>query len=173
MATPSDFIELQPFTEADFTTFKSWIQSKEELFQFAGPLLTFPVTDQQLRAYLQMADKKPFKVVLTTTQAAIGHCELNFENGNRRLSRILIADKAYRGKKLGEQVVRKMVSLLFQDASINEVDLNTFAWNKQAIRCYEKVGFSIKPENSEVLTVHGQRWTKINMSLKRENFRAF
>lgn len=161
-------IELKPFTEYDFETFKSWIHSKEELFQFAGPLLTYPITDNQLHNYIQMSDKKPLKVVLKSTQETIGHCELNFENGNSRLSRILVGNKKLRGQKIGEQLVRKMVDLMFQDKEIEEVDLNTFDWNKQAIRCYEKVGFRINPEKTEKMEVNGNQWTKINMTLKRK-----
>lgn len=161
-------IELQQFTEKDFETFKSWIPNKEELFQFAGPLLSYPVTDSQLHRYLQMTDKKPLKIVLTSTQETIGHCELNFENGNNRLSRILIGNKEMRGKRIGEQVVRKMVNLMFENTEVEEVDLNTFDWNNQAIKCYEKVGFKINPEKSEKMIVDGNHWTKINMSLKRK-----
>ena len=61
-----------------------------------------------------------------------------------------------------------MVKLFFQNPKINEVDLNTFDWNKAAIRCYEKVGFKINPEKSDKMTVNGNKWTKINMSLKRK-----
>ena len=156
-------IELKPFTENDFETFKGWASNAEELFQFAGPIFNFPLTDEQLRDYLKMEDKKPLKVVLKETNETIAHCELNFENGNNRLSRILVGKKGLRGQKIGEQIVREMVKLLFQNPKINEVDLNTFDWNKAAINCYKKVGFKINPEKSDIMTVNGNEWTRINM----------
>jgi len=161
-------IELKPFTENDFETLKSWTTNAEELFQFAGPIFSFPLTDEQLREYLKMEDKKPLKVFLKETNETIGHCELNFENGNNRLSRILVGKKDLRGQKIGEQIVREMVKLFFQNPKINEVDLNTFDWNKAAISCYEKVGFNINHEKSDIMTVNGNEWTRINMSLKRK-----
>lgn len=161
-------IELKPFTENDFDTFKSWIHSEEELYQFAGPIFSYPVTDQQLRDYIQMTDRKPLKVVLIATNKTIGHCELNFENGKYRLSRILVGDKNLRGQKVGEQIVRKMVDLFFQNEQVNEVDLNVFDWNKRAIKCYEKVGFKINPNKTGEMIVKGKVWTKLNMILKRE-----
>lgn len=161
-------IELKPFTENDFETFKSWVTNAEELFQFAGPIFNFPLTDEQLTDYLKMEDKTPLKVVLKITNETIGHCELNFENGNNRLSRILVGKKELRGQKVGEQIVREMVKLFFQNPKINEVDLNTFEWNKAAISCYEKVGFKINHEKSDKITVNGNEWTRINMSLKRK-----
>ena len=47
-------IELKPFTENDFEIFKAWAANAEELFQFAGPVFSFPLTDEQLRNYLKM-----------------------------------------------------------------------------------------------------------------------
>ncbi len=41
-------IKLLLFTQVDFETFKSWISNAEKLFQFAGPILTYPLTDNQL-----------------------------------------------------------------------------------------------------------------------------
>ena len=160
-------IEVKPFTENDFETFKSWIHNEEELFQFAGPIFSYPLTKEQLVNYIKMTDKRPLKVVLNSTNQTIGHCELNFENGNNRLSRILVGNKELRGQKIGEQIVIKMVDLLFQDQNINEVDLNVFDWNKGAIKCYEKVGFKINHDNRDEMNVNGKVWTRLNMVLKR------
>lgn len=163
-------IELKPFTENDFETFKSWVNSVEELFQFAGPLFSFPVTDDQLLNYIRMSDKKPYKVILKATNETVGHCELNYENGNHRLSRILVGNKALRGQKIGEHIVREMVALFFQDNTITEVDLNVFDWNKGAIKCYENVGFQIRHELTDKLDVNGAVWTRLNMVLTRGKY---
>ena len=164
-------IRLAPFTPEDFDTFKSWIKNEEELFQFAGPILSFPVTDEQLQNYLEMDHLAPLKIVLAAENRTIGHCELNYENGNHRLSRILIGDKTLRGKKIGEQVVRKMAEIFFLDPTVNEVDLNVFDWNVGAIKCYEKVGFTINHENTDALIVNGKILTRLNMSLKRSSLK--
>jgi RimJ/RimL family protein N-acetyltransferase len=158
-------IELKDFTESDFETLKSWIKSEKELFQFSGKIFTFPLTNKQLADYIKRPDNRPLKVILTETNQTIGHCALNFENGNTRLSRILIGDKELRGKKIGEQIVSEMTKLLFEDTNVKEVDLKVFGSNKGAIRCYEKAGFSIK-ERSEV-NINGEIWENLNMILNR------
>ena len=165
-------IEFLPFTPKDFERLKSWINNKEELFQFAGPLFNYPLTDEQLLHYINMKDKKPFKVVLKETNETIGNCELNYENGNKRLSRILIGKEEYRSKKLGELIVRKMADLFFQDPNVKMVDLNVFDWNTRAIKCYEKVGFIINHQNTDYLNVYGNSWVRLNMELKRENYHS-
>ena len=60
-----------------------------------------------------------------------------------------------------------MVELLFLDRKVNEVDLNVFDWNKEAIRCYEKVGFEINTNKTDTMMVNNKVWTKLNMVLKR------
>jgi len=160
-------IELKDFTKEDFDIFKSWITNEDQLFQFAGPIFTFPVTTEQLHAYIEMADKRPMKVILSETNEIIGHCELNFENGHNRLSRILVANKELRGLKIGEKIVREMVNICFEDKDVKEVDLNVFDWNTAAIKCYENVGFTINNNNTDQLEVNGKIWTRLNMVLKR------
>jgi RimJ/RimL family protein N-acetyltransferase len=161
-------IELKNFAKEDFETFKSWVHSEEELIQFAGSIFTYPLTNEQLESYVAMSDKKPFKVVLADTNETIGHCELNFENGNKRLSRILVGKKELRNQNIGEQIVRKMVDLFFEDGDVDAVDLNVVDWNKAAIKCYQKVGFVIDRVNEKTLEINGKTWTSLNMILKRK-----
>jgi len=161
-------IELLPFTNSDFTTFKSWIKNEKELYQFAGPIFNFPLTDTQLNSYLKRTDLIPYKVVLKSTGKSIGHCELNFENGNKRLSRILIGDESLRGQKIGKRIVIKMIELFFQDNTIKTIDLNVFDWNIAAIKCYESVGFKINQAYKSQSKVDGKVWKKLNMYLDRE-----
>lgn len=160
-------IELEDFTEGDFEVFKDWIKSEEELFQFAGRSFSYPVTDEQLLNYIRTPEKRSFKVVLNSTNETIGHCSVNLEGGNNRLCRILVGKKELRGQKIGEQIILKMVDLLFLDPKVEKLDLNVFDFNKAAIRCYEKVGFKIDHNNSSQISVNGKVWKGLNMVLKR------
>lgn len=163
-------IRLEKFTESDFETLISWIKSKEELNQFAGPIFSFPLTKKQLINYINMMDKQPFKIVLTETNKTIGHCELNYENGNRRLSRILIGEKSARGKGYCKIIISKMTELFFKNPAVKEIDLNVYDWNKGAIRCYENVGFKIVPKNFNQHEVNEKIWTSLNMKLDRNEW---
>lgn len=166
-------ITLLPFTSSDFEMFKSWTNSAEELFQFAGPIFTYPVTDDQLKTYLDDTDLLPFKVVLTETGETIGHCELNFKHGNKRISRVLLGRKDLRGQRIGEKIIHLLAQKLFEEPSVEWIDLNTFSWNTGAIKCYEKVGFRINESETEALDVFGKTWTKLNMVLQRDDYFYF
>jgi len=166
----TNMIKLEKFTESDFDNLISWIKSEEELNQFAGPIFSFPLTTEQLNKYVSMTDKEPFKIILEETKETIGHCELNHENGNNRLSRILIGEQSSRSKGYGKIVVAKMVAMLFEKRDVKEVDLNVFDWNLGAIKCYENVGFNIDPENSKTQIVNGKTWTSLHMTMNRNNW---
>jgi len=73
-------IELRKLEQGDFDIFKSWISSKDELFQFAGPIFHFPLTDEQLHTYITDERRVAYKVVLSEKNTIIGNAELNFEN---------------------------------------------------------------------------------------------
>ncbi|WP_338762953.1 GNAT family protein [Bernardetia sp. ABR2-2B] len=161
-------IELQPFTENDFRLFKTWIKDEEQMVQFGGEMFVFPVTDEQLKSYIHNDNIKPLKVIWKETSETIGHCELNYQDGNKRLSRILIGEDKWRGKKIGEQIVLRMVELFFKDPNTKKVDLNVFDWNKGAIKCYQNVGFEIKHDKTTLMKVGNKTWTRLNMELERK-----
>ncbi len=91
-------INLHPFTNKDFDRLINWINSEEELVQFAGPMFSFPLTKNQLEEYVNKEGILPKIVIDSESGEVIGHCELNFVNEFPRLGKILIGNKSYRGK---------------------------------------------------------------------------
>jgi RimJ/RimL family protein N-acetyltransferase len=163
-------ITLSKLTPRDFDTFKSWIDSEEELVQFAGNFFTYPLTDEQLHNYINDPQRKAFKVILKETDEVIGHVELNLENNNPRLSRLIIGNKNYRGKKIGKQIILKLLEMAFMYYATEFVDVNVYDWNLTAMKCYEKVGFEETPEESYSHEMNFKVWTAINMSITRDRW---
>lgn len=163
-------IRLEPFGPADFDTLISWVHSEEELVQFAGPIFRFPLTREQLEAYLANDDRHAFRVGNEAGQQ-VGHAEIFFPDRKTALfCRILIGDPAHRGKGLGGQVIRALLHTAFEQIKATGVDLNVFNWNTGAIRCYEREGFSINPHKVKTSEVNGQTWTSLNMIMSREQY---
>jgi RimJ/RimL family protein N-acetyltransferase len=159
-------IKLNKLEQTDFDIFKSWIKDKNELLQFAGSLLTFPITDDQLLKYITDERRIVYKVLLTETNELIGNAELNFENPLPRLSRILIGNIKNRNKGFGKQIVTKFLEKLFLEYDFQAADLNVFEWNKAGIKCYENVGFKINPDLVYKYNNDGEIWTALNMTIE-------
>ena len=163
-------ISLKAFTESDFETLISWVSNEKDLFQFAGTrLFSFPLSKSQLRNYIEMTDKRPYKVVLDNTNRVIGHCEINLENDIPRLSRILIGSEIDRGKGYGKMIVLKMLDIIFKDKLITKVDLNVFDWNLGAISCYQKIGFKKSDIENQTIKYNQELWKSYNMIFFRRN----
>lgn len=163
-------LSLKPFKQADFHRLKSWIKTEKELIQFAGPIFTFPLTDEQLIKYIALTDRKICSIVLDETNEVIGHCEFNFENEIPRISRILIGSPKDRNKGYGSALIQLMVKRFFEDPKVNQIDLNVFEWNQAAIKCYTNLGFTIRNTSIYPNPIENEFWGNHNMLLNREDF---
>lgn len=165
-------IQLMPFGPADFDALISWVDSEETMVQFAGPIFSFPLTRQQLVAYLDEGNRHAF-AVRNEEGRHIGHAEIMFRDDQTALfCRILIGDPAHRGQGLGGAVIRSLQDIAFRQLGATNVELNVYDWNIGAIRCYEREGFSINPDKVKTKEVKGQTWTALNMVLSREQYEA-
>lgn len=160
-------IKLEPFTKNDFSRLVSWVKNEEELIQFAGPVFTFPLTEDQLYKYLENQNTNAYKIVELSSQKVIGHCEIYLSENSAKLCRILIGDKSFRGKGFGVDVVNLMLNKCFNEFNYSLVELNVYDWNIGAIKCYKKAGFVVNPEKSKTIEVNNKIWTSINMFIKK------
>lgn len=158
-------IKLEAFTKSDFTRLINWIGSERELIQFAGPLFSYPLTENQLNDYLNKEDIVPKKIIEIESGEVIGHCELNFLNEFPRLSRILIGNEKFRGKGLGKIIVELMIDEIQKVKPTDKVELRVFEWNRNAIKLYEKKGFIIQPEFTfDFKYSNSELWTNLYMT---------
>lgn len=155
-------LKLEQFSENDFDNLISWVSSKEELIQFAGPIFEFPLSKEQLKNYISNPNVKAYKVMYENNH--IGHSEINIsQNTPPKLCRIIIGNKNYRGKGLGQKIVESLLKICKEEFKSNKVELNVFDWNENAIKCYEKVGFKFNREKQKEVIVNGKKWFSLNM----------
>ena len=140
-------LQLKPYTPADFDWLKRQIGAPETLIQWAGTSLAYPLDNKQLeRHYARTRREYPgyryYKAVNVRTSETVGHGELSGINNDRSafLTRILVRSDL-RGQGFGTKIVRELLKLAFTQFKLHRVELNVFATNAAAIRCYEKVGF--------------------------------
>jgi RimJ/RimL family protein N-acetyltransferase len=158
-------IILQQFTDQDFENFISWVDNQNELIQFAGPIFQFPLTIEQLNDYLIDPNRHPFKIVLSSSNLAIGHCEAyRISNDSVRLCRILIGNKSYRGQGLGYKATQRLIEWCVNNLKPKTIDLNVYDFNTTAIKCYEKIGFNKTIDTKKTIN-KGEIWTSIRMIL--------
>ena len=75
-----------------------------------------------------------------------------------------------RGKGLCSLLVDHLLHIVFGELNQEKVELNVFDWNTNAIKCYEKAGFTINPNKVLERTVNGKTWFALNMVLDKVNW---
>lgn len=163
-------IEIKKFTEEDIAPLISWIKNAEELMQFAGPNLKFPLTKIQLQESFNNKNVFMFSVFKQDTAQLIGHGEISVKENSFSLGRILIGNAENRGKGYGKLLTQKLLDFGFANLDKQQAELNVFDWNTSAIRTYEKVGFKINPNTKLEREVNGKVWIALNMILSKTEY---
>ena len=159
-------VKLEKFDKSAYPQLISWIRTEEMLMQFGGPEFKFPLTNEQLDKSLSHTNRHAFKVMHAPTNTHIGHCEIHLTQNSAKFARIIIGDETQRGKGLGTQLMNLLIQHSIEHLPQSNIELNVFDWNTSAIRCYEKVGFKINPNQKLERSVNGQTWIAINMVLE-------
>ena len=112
-------IRLEKFGREHYAGLIAWVDSEEALMQFAGPLLKFPLTAEQLDISLSDKNRLAFRVVDNQTKQGIGHAEIYLSQNSAKIGRILIGDKKHRGKGMGQQIVALLLDFSFTNFNIS------------------------------------------------------
>ena len=163
-------LKLEPFTPDDFSILIRWVDTKRKLIQFAGDRFTYPLSENQLYAYLSQEKVVPKKIVHIESREVIGHCELNFLNEYPRLSRILIGAKQNRRLGYGAKIIDLMVLEIQKKTPSKQVELRVFGYNTNAIKLYKKEGFVIQKKHTlQFQYTNDESWTNYYMTKQLNN----
>ncbi len=165
-------IKLVPFEISDADQLISWIDSEEMLLQFSGPAFTFPLTKEQLDFNLEDPKRFAYKVVNLSNKSMVGYAEIYLQNKNSvLLGRIIIGATEFRGRGIGQQIVKNLLEISFHQFEVEKAELNVFDWNIKAINCYEKVGFTINPDKIYTREIKREIWTAVNMVIEKSSWK--
>lgn len=171
-------VELRKFTREDFPSLIEWITSPALLYQWAGTIFSFPLTPRQLENYMREAEgREPSRLIYTVvdevTKENIGHIELNSidrKNRSACICRVLVGPERQRGRGIGQEMMRKILRVGFEDLDLHRIELNVFDFNQSAIACYEKAGFIREGLHRDVRRIGGEYWSLYRMSMLKDEW---
>jgi RimJ/RimL family protein N-acetyltransferase len=173
-------VRLEPFGPADFSRLIGWVSpsgSPEFLLQWAGPIFTWPLDDEQLDGYLEPTRAvPPTRLVWRADDEAgvpFGHVELaaiDREHGSAVLSRVLVAP-ARRGEAYGRAMVAAALAVAFDDLALHRVELRVFDFNTPALHCYASLGFAREGVMRDARRVGDTYWNIVCCSLLEDEWR--
>ena len=78
---------------------------------------------------------------------------------------LAIGEPSLRGQGIGTQMVIKLLTLGFEQLGLHRIDLVVFDFNKAAINCYKRAGFTIEGRLRDARRFGDQYWSLYQMSI--------
>jgi RimJ/RimL family protein N-acetyltransferase len=78
--------------------------------------------------------------------------------------------KSEHNKGLGREALSLLVHFIFEHLNLRKIKLNVFAFNENAIKSYEKVGFKVEAVLKKEIYRHNQYWDDYIMSIFKEEY---
>ncbi|MCE7793658.1 GNAT family N-acetyltransferase [Salipaludibacillus sp. CUR1] len=168
-------IKLIPFTENHFPLLKNWLNctSPEFLLKWGGVTFEFPITDEQLKQYIQKANfpGSPdfiFTVEDLNSGRAIGHIALrktDYYHRSARLGKVLIGETASRNKGFTPYILHELLRFAFEELLLHRVSLGVFDNNLHAKKIYSKYGFKTEGYFRDYRRIGDNYWGMYEMSI--------
>lgn len=114
-----------------------WTNSRnaEFLLQWSGPKWSFPLTVEQ------MQEDGMYSIIYDDAFAGMMQIMCK-ENGNVHIGRIIV-NPELTGQGIGTLALKRFTEIIAKEIGFSSVTLCVYAYNKPAIKCYQKNGFSV------------------------------
>jgi RimJ/RimL family protein N-acetyltransferase len=168
-------VRLRGIEREDIATFLRWFNDPE-VRQYL--LMYAPMSKTQEERWFESAlDHKDdflfaIEVHVEDKWVHIGNVGLHRIDWKNRTAVLGIAlgEKDYWGKDYGTDSVGTMLKFGFETLNLHRIELEVFAFNPRALRCYEKVGFKKEGTRRRVHFHEGQYHDAYYMGILQEEF---
>jgi len=138
----------------------------------------FPTTRQDLEKFFESVTGSRTQVILAImdkkSNRHIGNVKLGPIDWlhRRAVFGILIGEKKFWGRGIGQEVTRLAVEYAFLRLNLNRVSLGVSVEHKSGVRCYEKIGFRVEGCFRQDLFRNGEYHDRLWMGLLRDEYLA-
>ncbi|MBN4001270.1 GNAT family protein [Nostoc sp. LPT] len=166
---------LREILKKDIKTINAW-RNDSEIINFLCCnffYISEEIDEKWYENYLNNRDKNVrLSILESDNNHLIGNVYLtNIQSINRSAEfSIVISNKKYWSKGIGEAVCRKIIKHAFINLNLNRIYLYVLEQNTRAIRMYEKVGFLLEGKLEETVYKNGSYHNTLVMAILRKNY---
>jgi len=133
-----------------------------------------PITKEAAATWLQRLTEHPCAWVTESQGSMIGEIRLDrIDTRDRRASMAIgIFDVTCLGRGLGSQAIMLLLEYAFGPMLLHRIAIRVLAYNRRAIRAYEKCGFVVEGRERESALVDGTWHDDVMMGLLAHEFVA-
>lgn len=165
---------LSPINPEDVEKYTEWINDLEITVNLtvAHKVITTAVEKEILEKLGK--EGYNFAIVDLENDELIGNCGLMSVDNIQRTAElgIFIGNKEYWGKGYGQEVIGLILNFGFNILNLHNIMLKVKAFNKRAIKCYEKCGFKMIGVRRESLTYGDKKYDEYMMDILANEFKA-
>ncbi|SRR6267378_92231 len=169
-------VYLRPLERTDLNeTYLGWLNDPEVTRYLETGV--FPATYQDLEKFYDGVTGSKTDVIFAIadrkTHRHVGNVKLGPINWvhRRALLGIMIGEKGFWGKGVGEEATRLMVEYGFFRLNLHRIGLGVFEEHQPAIRCYEKIGFKLEGRLRDQMFQAGEYKNQLWMGLLRAEYK--
>ncbi|TCS81049.1 GNAT family N-acetyltransferase [Tepidibacillus fermentans] len=135
-------------------------------------LYTFEDEQKWFESNTATKDIYNFAIETIPDHKYIGGCGINKLDWKNSVAvvGIFIGDKEYWGKGYGTDAMKVLIRFIFEQMNIHKVRLHVFAFNKRAIKSYEKCGFKTEGILRKEVYRDGEYHDEIVMGILKEEY---
>jgi RimJ/RimL family protein N-acetyltransferase len=165
-------VYLSPIDPDDAEVYAKWINDLEVSIYLTSAPNVYSLSKE--KEILEQISKEGYNFAIIDSEKVkvIGNCGLmNVDNVNRKAELgIFIGEKDYWGKGYGTEAIELLLDFSFNILNLNSIMLIVRAFNKRAIRCYEKCGFKLIGKRREAAIIGPQKYDEYYMDILAGEF---
>ncbi|WP_138204121.1 GNAT family N-acetyltransferase [Haloimpatiens lingqiaonensis] len=158
---------LSPINVEDYEKYTKWVNDMEVSagLVFASKLIGIEAEKSVLERL--STNGYNFAIVDVEKDELIGNCGYPKLDHINRIGEvgIFIGNKDYWGKGYGQDVLNLLLDFGFNVLNLHNISLKVYSFNKQAIKCYKKVGFKEAGRLREAKLIAGKAYDEIFMDI--------
>ncbi|MBN1776800.1 MAG: GNAT family N-acetyltransferase [Clostridiales bacterium] len=161
-------VMLREYRQEDFEHIRKWVNDRKTT-EYLSAIFWFPQTEADTTDFLNRAMRAApnasyFVIADVKDQSYIGQMdifEINWKIRKGIVGTVIGSDGA-RGKGYGTEALKLLEDYAFGVLGLERLELDVYASNARAIRCYEKAGFRHEGTRRHAAMVNG-KYTDVRM----------
>jgi len=165
-------IYLSPINPDDAEKYTEWFNNlKLTVNLLQSNMLISPGKEKEILEKLAKEGYN-FAIIEKENDMLLGNCSLMDIDHVHRISElgIFIGDENYHNKGYGTEALNLLLDYAFNILNLKNVMLKVHAFNKRAVKCYQKVGFKKIGHRRSAFEIAGKRHDEILMDILKEEF---
>lgn len=166
-------VYLSPINIDDLEKYTEWMNNHKTSIYLGNADMTLSLEKEKQFLETLSKESNNFAIISKEKDELLGNCSLfdvNHIHNTAKLG-IFIGDEANRARGYGTEAIELLLSFGFNILNLNNIMLQVFSFNQNAISCYKKIGFKEFGRRTQAYLIGKDYYDEIYMELLSKDFK--